>query len=82
MIKNKISKQVLTWADQEHLTICAEIHSMAAMKRHAENMVKATMDSKNPFSINSYFCYECWCIATKLGIIEKKEGKWLINPKS
>ena len=63
MIRTKKAKQVLTKAEQKHLTRDANIHSLAAMKLQVEFMIKT--DQNKPHTV----CRECWHIARKLDLL-------------
>lgn len=64
MIRTKLAMKVLTKAEQRHLTKTANIHSMAALQRQVKFMLRN--EKKHPSSA----CFDCWHIATKLGMVK------------
>ena len=64
MLKTKLAKKVLTKAEQRHLSVDANIHTLAAMKRQVEFIKKADPDNRH------IVCFECRVIARKLGLLD------------
>lgn len=62
MLRTKLALKVLTKAEQKHLTIDANVHSMASFLSTREYQLKHVKDGGyEP-------CYECKHIAFKLGV--------------